>query len=240
MAAGREGTRISEGGTAPRLAVSRGVGRRGGGGLRGGFVYTIVLASIIGLGMAASSSSSTPPVHGSSGRMGAAGTAAPAQDAGEGGGGDEATHVMGMRMPSALPASLATFMSQSGVEDGIYQGADDIDRHIRINPRRPIAIEELAKELELTPRPVISRPNILKPSTLDPRPSTLDPKPSTLNPRPSTLDPPPDNLAPIASLHAELDQDRVDRCLQEGESLRHRSRLCCCCPRTRSSAWSNL
>jgi hypothetical protein len=109
--------------------------------------------------------------------VGAAGMAAPAQDAGEGGGGDETTHVMGMRMPSALPASLATFMSQSGVEDGIYEGADDIDRHIRINPRRPIAIKELAKELELTPKPVIPRTQFLKRSNR--QPSTLNLEPSS-------------------------------------------------------------
>lgn len=62
--------------------------------------------------------------------------------------------VMNTPMPSTLPPSLVSFMQDNGLPQEVYKGADEIERYVRANPRRPLGLRELEEALGHAPRPV--------------------------------------------------------------------------------------
>jgi len=58
-------------------------------------------------------------------------------------------------------------MGQKIIDEGLYEGSDDIDRYIRINPRRQVGLDELTTMLGHRPCPVKWHPVIYSlPSTI--------------------------------------------------------------------------
>ncbi len=70
------------------------------------------------------------------------------------------SHVMAMKLPSSLPASLVEFMEENEIDESLYEGADGIDRYIRINPRRQVDIKDLAHMLGHCPAQIQWNPLI--------------------------------------------------------------------------------
>ena len=56
-------------------------------------------------------------------------------------------HVQATDIPATLPSALSNFLASNGLDQDVYSAANDIRRHIRINPRRPINTSDIAVEV---------------------------------------------------------------------------------------------
>jgi hypothetical protein len=56
-------------------------------------------------------------------------------------------HVQATDIPAQLPSALNHFLASNGLNQSVYSAANDIRRHIRVNPRRPIGVSELEQQV---------------------------------------------------------------------------------------------
>ncbi len=60
---------------------------------------------------------------------------------------DQHSHVQATDIPSELPVALSRFLTDNGLDRGVYAAANSIRRHVRINPRRPVGALELKEQV---------------------------------------------------------------------------------------------